>query len=91
MATAELIYPEQDFIDALAANGITTGNCTAETIIHLKHDTRTTLSYAGLAKRASFLGLAAPGSLDNIRWKKLEKQIFGEPFYKQLLRRRGRR
>lgn len=85
---AEFIFPEQDFLDALAAKGITTAMCSAEAIVHLKHDTRTTLSYAGLAKRAIFLGLAPPGSLENVHWKKLEESIYGEPFYKQLLRRR---
>jgi hypothetical protein len=87
---AELIYPEKDFLDALAAKGISAGSCSAETIVHLKHETRTTLSYAGLAKRALFHGLAPAGSLNNVRWKKLEEQIFGEPLYKALLRRRGR-
>jgi hypothetical protein len=59
-------------------------------LIRLKRETRTTLSYAGLAKRAVFLGFAAPGSFDGVRWKKLEEQIFGEPLYKVLLRRRRR-
>ena len=85
---AELIFPEMDFVDALAATGITTGKCTAEAIVRLKHDTRTTLSYAGLAKRACFLGLAPEGSLDDIRWKTLEEQIFGEPIYKRIQRHR---
>lgn len=81
---AEMIFPEQDFLDALEEKGITKGTCLPETIVYLKHDTRTTLSYAGLAKRATFLGLAQPGSLDGIRWKKLEEEIFGKPPYKQL-------
>ena len=88
MFAAEFIFPELDFINVLAANGITAGACTPEAMVRLKHDTRTTLSYTGLAKRAMFLGLAPAGSLDNIRWKKLEEQIFGEPLYKRLLRRR---
>jgi hypothetical protein len=36
-----------------------------------------------------FLGLAPAGSLNAIRWKKLEEKIFGEPVYKRLLRRRS--
>jgi Zn-dependent peptidase ImmA (M78 family) len=87
---AEFIYPEQDFVDALAARGIHVGACTPEAIVHLKRETRTTLSYAALAKRATFLGYAAPGSFDGVRWKKLEEQVFGEPFYKVLQRRRNR-
>jgi len=85
---AEFIFPEQDFVNALAANGVTKGACSAEAIVRLKRETRTTLSYAGLAKRATFLGLAPTGTLDGIQWKKLEEKIFGEPLYKKLLRRR---
>jgi Zn-dependent peptidase ImmA (M78 family) len=85
---AEFIFPEQDFLEALAAAGVTAGTCSAEAIVRLKRGTRTTLSYAGLAKRAVFLGLARIGSLDGIPWKKLEEKIFGEPLYKKLLRRR---
>jgi Zn-dependent peptidase ImmA (M78 family) len=87
---AELIFPEQDFSDALSNKGIVPGGCTPEDIVRLKRETQTTLSYAGLAKRAMFLGFAATGSLDGIRWKKLEEQLFGEPLYKRLLRKRDR-
>jgi len=85
---AELIYPEQDFARDLHQMGILGSTCTAEVLVRLKHDTRTTLSYAGLAKRAEFMGFAPPSSLAAIRWKKLEEQIYGEPIYKTILRRR---
>jgi len=49
---AELIYPEGEFAHDLQAMGISVGGCTPEAIVRLKHDTRTTLSYAGLVKRA---------------------------------------
>jgi Zn-dependent peptidase ImmA (M78 family) len=87
---AELIYPERDFLNALAAKGVATGNCTPEILVHLKHDTRTTLSYTGLAKRATFFGLAHAGALDGVRWKKLEETMFGEPVYKRIQRIRRR-
>jgi len=87
---AEFIYPEQDFIDALTQQDIQPGTCTPEVLVRLKRETRTTLSYTGLAKRAVFLGFAALGSFDGVRWKKLEEEIFGEPLYKVLLRRRKR-
>jgi Zn-dependent peptidase ImmA (M78 family) len=88
---AELIFPEQDFVDALSKKGIASGECTPEVIVRLKRETGTTLSYAGLEKRATFLKFAVPGAFENVRWKKLEEEIFGEPLYKVLLRRRGRR
>lgn len=88
---AELIFPEGDFIGWMAQSGITFRQCTAETLVRLKHDTRTTMSYAGLAKRAEFLGYADRGSLPKVGWKKLEEQIFGLPLYKQIVHLRGRK
>lgn len=87
---AEFIFPEEDFAAALARQGVAAGSCSAEDLVRLKHDTRTTLSYAGLAKRAVFMNLALPAALANVRWKKLEEQMFGEPLYKQIQRRRSR-
>ncbi len=87
---AELIYPEQMFRDDLVGLGVTMGACTPEQIVALKRDTRTTLSYTGLAKRAEFLGIAAQNSLGRIAWKKLEEKMYGIPLYKQILSRRRR-
>ncbi len=85
---AELIFPERAFEDQMHRMRISRGSCAAEHIVRLKHDTRTTLSFTGLAKRATRLGFALPGTLEDVRWKKLEEQIYGEPLYKRLLRRR---
>jgi hypothetical protein len=85
---AELIYPEAAFADDLQAMGISGGRCTPEAIVRLKRNTRTTLSYAGLVKRAEFLGFATPGALEGVKWKVLEESIFGPPLYKQILARR---
>jgi hypothetical protein len=85
---AELIYPEEEFASDLQAMGISMGRCTPEAIVRLKHSTRTTLSYAGLVKRAEFLGFATSGVLQGVKWKKLEESIFGPPLYKQILARR---
>jgi hypothetical protein len=85
---AELIFPEQDFIERLGQMGVVRGGCSAEALVRLKRETQTTLSYAGLAKRAEFLGFAVKGSLAKVPWKKLEEQLFGEPLYKKLLRQR---
>lgn len=85
---AELIFPEQEFFAQLRQMGIGPRQCTPEVLVRLKRETQTTLSYAGLAKRAEFLGLASPGSLGQVAWKKLEEQLYGEPFYKQFVRAR---
>ena len=83
---AELIYPQQIFTVNLTEMGVTHGQCRAEDIVKLKHDTQTTLSYAGLAKRAEFLGFATDGSLKSVKWKKLEESIYGEPTYMRINR-----
>jgi Zn-dependent peptidase ImmA (M78 family) len=85
---AELIYPDDDFRADLERMKIAPLQCTSEVLVRLKHDTRTTLSYAGLAKRAEFMGFAVEGSLDRVKWKKIEEEIYGEPLHKWLLRRR---
>jgi Zn-dependent peptidase ImmA (M78 family) len=82
---AEMIYPESMFRDDLHRLGVTIGSCTAEQLVTLKRETKTTLSYAGIAKRAEFLGFAPQNSLAKVAWKKLEESIYGVPFYKQRL------
>jgi Zn-dependent peptidase ImmA (M78 family) len=86
---AELIFPEHDFIAHYRALNVS--RCTPEVLVRLKNSTQTTLSYAGLAKRAEFLGVATSGSLQKFHgWKKIEEELFGVPLYKQiLLRKRG--
>jgi Zn-dependent peptidase ImmA (M78 family) len=70
---AELIYPERDFVDDLCRLlGRTPRNLTAETLVQLKERTRTTLSYAALAKRTVLLGMAEQGSFQDVRWRTLE-------------------
>src|SRR6202048_968703 len=49
---AELIYPEDDFRRDLQSAGVRAGGCVAPDFVRLKYDTRTTLSYSDLAKRA---------------------------------------
>jgi Zn-dependent peptidase ImmA (M78 family) len=85
---AELIFPEQDFRLCLKQMGVGPRQCTPEALIRLKRETQTTLSYAGLAKRAEFLNFAPAGSLARVAWKKLEEQLYGEPLYKRLLHSR---
>jgi Zn-dependent peptidase ImmA (M78 family) len=88
---AELILPEADFTTSLTEMGITPETFEPEALVHLKQRTRTTLSYAGLAKRAEWLGYARRRSLARIKWKKLEEQLYGEPAYKRIQRYRSRR
>lgn len=88
---AELIFPDAAFKAAMAQRAIGAGACTAEGLVHTKRETTTTLSYAGLVKKAEWLGFAKGGSLQGVKWKKLEEALYGEPVYKRILRSRSRR
>lgn len=87
---AEMLFPEQDFADRLNKMEVHFGSCTPNNLVRLKHETETTLSYTGLAKRAEFMGFADKGSLTGrrISWKKLEEQIYGVPIYKLIPKKR---
>jgi Zn-dependent peptidase ImmA (M78 family) len=88
---AELIYPEELFARDLTQMGLRRGECTPQSLVRLKHESRTTLSYAGLAKRAEFMGFAHPGAFAHTKWKVLEEQIYGIPLYKLIRKRAAHR
>lgn len=90
---AELLFPEANFIAHMNAMGIGRGNCSPETLVHLKHKTRTTLSYAGLAIKTERLGFAPRDTVTAFKgWKKLEEQLYGVPPWRaKAASRRGRR
>ncbi len=83
---AELIYPVQLFRSDLSNMGVELGSLIPRNIVDLKRQTRTTLSYTGLAKRAVFLGYTDADTLKDVQWKKLEESIYGEPDYKRIQR-----
>lgn len=85
---AELIFPDSDFSNHMASYGIELGKCLAKDIVKLKHESRTTLSFTALAKKAEFLRFAPKQSLQGISWKKLAESIYGEPAYKRIARYR---
>lgn len=74
---SEFLFPDHDFVDYMKMMGIRRGQCVPETLVHLKQTTRTTLSYAGLAIKAEYLGFAPARSLTTVKtWRKLE-QLYG--------------
>lgn len=85
---AELIYPEQLFLNDLLLLGINKDNFKPEHILELKRSNDTTLSHQSLAKRVMFLKIAPKGSLEDIKWIKLEEAIYGAPEYKRFIRHR---
>lgn len=86
-----MIFPEADFRDRADAAGLIARRVEPADVIRLKRETRTTLSYQAMVKRLDFLGYAAAGDFKRVKWKKLEEELFGEPLYKRLLRRRSQR
>lgn len=80
---SEFLFPEKDFIAYLNDMGVSSGRCTPETLVHLKHETRTTLSYAGLSIKAERLRFAPIDSVTAFKgWKRLEEQLYGIPYWK---------
>lgn len=77
---AELLFPEREFHEKLTSMGVHQFQCTAQHLVQLKHETRTTLSYQGLAKRAEFMRFASPGSFAGVQFRKLEEITYGKPY-----------
>ena len=76
---AELLFPDRDFVAHLTKMGIRANQCLPKTLIQLKRQTGTTLSYAGLAIKAEWLGFAPAHSLTTIKtWRRLEA-LYDEP------------
>ncbi|MBD1865272.1 MULTISPECIES: ImmA/IrrE family metallo-endopeptidase [Trichocoleus] len=77
--SGELLFPDDDFKEALTEMGIQKGCCSPEVLVRLKRETQATLSYSGLVKKAEFLGFASRGALVGVRWRKLEEAMYGVP------------
>ena len=84
--SAELIFPDEAVCEWMRELGVDQGECTREHIVHLKDRSKTTLSYAGLVKKAEWLEFAEEGALDGGGWKRLQEKLLGIPLYKQIPR-----
>ena len=70
---AELLFPDRDFVAQMTKMGIRRDQCLPKTLVRLKQQTGTTLSYAGLAIKAERLGFAPSHSLTTIKtWRRME-------------------
>lgn len=70
---AELLFPDRDFVAHMSKMRVGRDQCLPKTLIRLKRETGTTLSYAGLAIKAERLGFAPSHSLTTIKtWRRLE-------------------
>lgn len=78
---AEFIYPEQEFADRVRALGITTW--APDQVVRLRRNCDAHVSYTFLCKRLERLRLIQPGQFQSVKFKKLEEQIHGIPFYRR--------
>lgn len=76
---AEFIYPEDEFRQDLQPI-----ECwRAEDIVRFKRQCKAKVSYMFIRKRLERLGLIATGQFADVRFQKLEENMFGVPFYKR--------
>jgi hypothetical protein len=78
---AEFIYPEAEFESDIAARGITTWR--AEDVVDLKRDCKAKVSYMFLCKRLEWFRRVAPGAFAGVKFQKLERDMYGVPFYQR--------
>ena len=79
---AEFIYPESEFIaDIREFNGPT---WTPEDIVRFKRGhCRAKVSFTFIRKGLERAGLIEPGQFVDVKFQKLEEEIYGTPFYRQ--------
>jgi Zn-dependent peptidase ImmA (M78 family) len=82
---AEFIYPKAEFFDYVKSSGIS--DWSAENIVRLKRGIRAKVSYTFVRKRLERLGFIERGEFATVRFKKLEEEIFGVPYWKERARR----
>jgi len=85
---AKFIYPEEEFRRDIATFGAR--GWTPEELVRFKQHCPAKISYIFLRKRLLRLGLIKTGELEGIKFKKLEEEIYGVPFYRQQWFRRHR-
>jgi Zn-dependent peptidase ImmA (M78 family) len=84
---AEFIYPQAEFSDLVGSLGIS--DWQPENIVRLKQRIQAKVSYTFIRKRLERLGLIPRGEFAAVRFKKLEEEILGVPYWKARVRRRA--
>jgi Zn-dependent peptidase ImmA (M78 family) len=80
---AEFIYPEAETRNLIDELRITSGTCTAESLVRFKRQCPACVSYKFIVKRFEWLKVCPKGAYDKIQFTKLEQQMFGTPIYQQ--------
>jgi Zn-dependent peptidase ImmA (M78 family) len=86
---ADFIYPEVEMSQLIFDLGITSNTCTKEKVVDFKRACPARVSYIFIVKRFERFRLCARGAFANVRFKKLEEELF-PPIYKQEWFKRAR-
>lgn len=79
---AEFIYPDEEFL--IDAKSCQPAAWSAEDIVRFKRNhCRAKVSYTFIRKGLERRGLVAPQQFTNVKFKKLEEEMYGIPFYRQ--------
>lgn len=79
---AEFIFPLEEF-KAWVTSTIGAGSCTKEDVVTLKLSSPAKVSYEYIVKRLAYLRIIQPNQFDGVKFRKLEEELHGTPFYKQ--------
>ena len=79
---AEFLFPEQEFLQTIKEYGITPQNIQPEFVVRYKKRLgNVPISYTFLKKRLEWFKFISRGAYDKIKFKNLEYDMFGKPFY----------
>jgi Zn-dependent peptidase ImmA (M78 family) len=79
---AEFIYPEEEFLRD--AKECQPSSWVAEDVVRFKRlHCRAKVSYMFIRKGLERRGLVKPQQFEGVKFRKLEEEIYGVPFYKQ--------
>ncbi len=80
---AEFIYPEDEMMRLINDLNINSQNCTPKKIVEFKKQCPAIVSYQFIMKRFERFRLCKQGEYKNVKFKKLEEELYGEPIYKK--------
>jgi Zn-dependent peptidase ImmA (M78 family) len=78
---AEFIYPEKEFTEA--ARAFEPRVWTPDKVVRFKQQCPARVSYQFLCKRLAWIRAISPGQFANVKFRKLEEELLGVPFYRR--------
>jgi Zn-dependent peptidase ImmA (M78 family) len=78
---AEFIWPEDHFIELVRKHGISLTNWSPDAIVYFKFASKMPVSYTFIVKRLERLIFIPKGACRNVKFRNLEYQLLGQPYY----------